>query len=147
MTDKFFVDTNVLVYRRDQDAGAKQQQAASWLRALWQKRAGRISSQVLNEFYTVVTRKLTPGMPADAARAEIREFFTWQPLPISVETIEGAWRIETKYAISYWDSLILSAAKIANCAYLLTEDLQDEQIIDQIRIVNPFHTTPSSYGL
>ncbi|HEY1090694.1 MAG TPA: PIN domain-containing protein [Burkholderiaceae bacterium] len=137
-----FVDTNVLVYSEDGADRAKQARAIEWLHALWHRRSGRVSTQVLNEFYVVATRKLTPAMPNGDARAEVRRYQRWQPWVIDHATVETAWAVESRFGLSYWDSLIVAAAKAQACRYLLSEDLQHEQIIDNVQIINPFLVGP-----
>ena len=80
MSARVFTDANVLVYSRDSGEPAKQPRAEAWRRALWQSRAGRISVQVLQEYYVTVTRKLSPGMPLSANVSE-----TAPPVEISVQ--------------------------------------------------------------
>ena len=142
MTGTAFVDTNVLVYCRDLTEPDKQPLAEAWLAHLWNERAGRLSAQVLNEYYVTVTRKLRPGLDPATARSEIRSLLAWRPVPLDRQTLEGAWRLEDGYGISFWDSLIVSAALVAGCRYLLTEDLQDRQAFEGIEVVNPFARRP-----
>lgn len=78
MTALYFVDTNVLVYSRDQSETDKSPIAKAWLDYLWRSRQGRLSMQVLQEYYHTVTRRLTPGLTPEAARADIRDLFVWQ---------------------------------------------------------------------
>ena len=138
MTGPVFVDSNILVYRRDSAILDKQQQAERWIQLLWKRRAGRVSVQVLNEFYVTVTRKLSPGLSATRAQEEVRDLFAWKPVPLSVDVVEGAFSLEDRYGFSYWDSLILSAAQVSGCSIVLSEDLQDSQEMDRLTIVNPF---------
>jgi len=147
MTDLFFVDSNLLLYRRDASEPGKQPQAAGWLEVLWQKRLGRLSIQVLEEFYEVVTRRLSPGLAPAEAQQEVRELFAWQPLPITADLVAAAWLVEERYRLSFWDSLIVAAGQITGCRYLLTEDLNDGQEIDGLRVVNPFDHAPDGFGL
>ena len=134
----WFVDTNLLVYARDSTEPAKQRQAHRWLEHLWTTRQGRLSWQVLQEYYVTVTAKLTPGLAPEDARDDVRALCVWEPLPTDDLVVEGAWRIQDRYGLSWWDSLIVSAAQILNCEVLLTEDLQHDQSMDGLRIVNPF---------
>jgi predicted nucleic acid-binding protein len=147
MTDPIFVDSNILVYRRDLTAGPKQKAAEQWLRVLWERRAGRLSMQVLHEFYVTVTHKLSPGLPHDDAREEIRDYFAWQPVPLSHAVLEEAWNVEQQFKLAFWDSLIVSAAHVAGCRYLLTEDLQDGQDLDGLVVVDPFRHSTDEFGL
>lgn len=140
MTDRYFVDTNVLVYARDASAPEKQQRATQWVKALWAARAGRLSTQVLNELYVTLTRKLKPGLEPKAAREEARDLMLWKPVPLTAAIIEAAWEIEDAYSVSYWDALIISAAQHSGSRFLLSEDLQQGQDFGGTRVVNPFRT-------
>lgn len=137
-----FVDTNVLLYSEDGADGAKQAQVIAWLERLWQRRWGRLSTQVLNEFYVNVTRKITPAMPAGDARAEVRRYQRWQPWAIDHATVESAWSVESRYGLNYRDALIVAAAQAQGCRFLLSEDLQHHQQIDSVQILNPFLVGP-----
>lgn len=137
-----FVDTNVLLYAEDTAHAEKHRAARDWLRALWLRRCGRMSVQVLNEFYANATRKLRPPMPAGDARAEVRRYQRWQPWLNDHATVEAAWAVESRYGLSYWDALLVAAAQQQGCAILLTEDLQHDQELGGVRIVNPFLVGP-----
>lgn len=138
-----FVDTNVLLYAEDKAHADKHRQARDWLRALWLRRCGRLSTQVLQEFYVNATRRLSPPMPAGDARAEVRRYQGWQPWAVDHATVESAWAIESRFGLHYWDALMVASAHHQGCAVLLTEDLQHDQRIDGLRIVNPFKADPS----
>jgi len=146
-TGKFFVDTNVLVYARDTAEAQKQVGAAEWMAVLWRSGRGRLSMQVLNEFYYTVTRKLRPGMDAAAARFEARQLMRWDPVQVDQALLERGWRVQDRYAISFWDALIVAAAQTARCDYLLTEDLQDGQDLGGVVVLNPFFHRPGEVGL
>ena len=143
-----FVDTNVLVYARDLSVPAKQQRAHEWMSALWAWRLGRTSVQVLNEYlneyYVTVTRKLTPGLAPRDARADVDNLRAWMPVPISAGLLETAFAVEDRFGLSYWDCLIVAAAQAADCNYLLTEDLQDDQRLDTVTVINPFAHQPDT---
>jgi predicted nucleic acid-binding protein len=136
MTANVFVDTNVLIYALDAGDLFKQRIAQQWRSELWKRRNGRISYQVLQEFYATVTRKWV-GAQQDV-REEILDLLNWQPVTIDFVIIDNAWRIQDRYQLSFWDSLIVAAAKSASCRYLLTEDLHPGQKIDGVTVVNPF---------
>jgi len=142
MTDPVFVDTNVLVYARDTAHPRKQERAATWMTYLWRNRAGRLSYQVLQEFYTTVTVKLKPGMSMKAARKEVRTLMSWNPLSVDGAVVERAWTVQDRYRLSWWDALIVGAAQLSGCGWLLTEDLQDGQALGDVRVVNPFKHVP-----
>ena len=137
-----FVDTNVLIYAEDRAHADKHRAARTWLRTLWLNHRGRLSNQVLNEFYANATRKLKPAMPAGDARAEVRRYQRWNPWVCDHATVENAWAVESRFKLSWWDALIVAAAQQQGCTLLLTEDLQHDQQIDGLRIVNPFLLGP-----
>jgi predicted nucleic acid-binding protein len=142
MTDPVFVDSNVLIYAIDEANQKKHAAAKLWRAELWKSRRGRVSFQVLQEFYANVDRKWPAAR--EQVQAEIRNLLTWRPVIIDAEIVEGAWRIQDRYKISFWDGLIVSAAKAASCHYLLTEDLQADQDLDGVVVVNPFRNDPSN---
>src|SRR5260370_3768122 len=140
MTAPVFVDTNIFIYAVDLADPKKQQAAQSWLADLWANGNGRISFQVLQEFYSKVSQK---GPAAcEEARSEVRDLLAWDPVPASAETLDRSWRIQDRYHLSFWDSLIVAAAKSASCRFLLTEDLQSGQDFDCLLVVNPFLRDP-----
>ncbi len=142
MTGTVFVDTNVLVYRKDASEPEKQSRAQEWMTHLWNEHAGRVSAQVLNEFYVTVTRKLDPGLDEETARGEVRPLFAWRPVSTDPVVIETAWRLCDRFHFAFWDGLIVAAALLSGCRYVLTEDLQDGQEVEGLRIVNPFVHRP-----
>lgn len=144
MSAKVFVDTNVLVYTRDASETAKQEQALRWMTYLWNSRSGRLSFQVLQEFYVTVTRKLRPGMEAQEAREDVRWLLSWNPISVDARVLDGAWRIQDRFNLAWWDALIASAATIADCRYLLSEDFQENQEFGDVRVINPFSSAPES---
>lgn len=142
MTANVFVDTNVLIYAVDQADLKKQLAAQTWRAWLWETNRGRISFQVLQEFYVIARRK-QPSANVEI-RKEVSDLMTWQPIVLDSNVITRAWEIEDRYGISFWDALIVAAAKTAGCRYLLTEDLQRGQDLDGVMVVNPFFSEPSS---
>ena len=146
MTGPVFVDTNVLVYRADASDRLKQARADAWYRFLWRSRAGRLSFQILLELYSILTRKLTPGFEESEAREIVRELTAWQPIPVDLTVVERAWLLQRDHLLSWWDALVVAAAQTCECRVLLTEDLQDGQVFDAVRVVSPFalpNRTPS----
>jgi predicted nucleic acid-binding protein len=138
MTAPVFVDTNVFIYAVDQADLRKQQAARDWRAELWKSRRGRTSFQVLQEFFVNVTQKALSSR--EDARAEVRDLLAWNPVPVNAVTLEHGWKIQGRYKLSFWDALIVAAAKQALCGYLLTEDLQAGQDIDGVMVVNPFRS-------
>lgn len=139
-----FVDTNVFVYARDAAEGEKRLRSQEWLRSLWVSRNGRVSAQVLNEYYVTVTQKMRPATPAADAQAEIRDLLSWSPIAINAAVIAAAWNVEARFGFSYWDALIVAAAQVVGCEYLLTEDLSDGQELGSMTVINPFLHEPGS---
>ena len=133
-----FVDTNVLVYAYDADAGEKHQAARSQLRTLWQDESGRMSTQVLQEFYVTVTRKLSQPLPRRTAREVVATYQAWPVHRPDVDDIVAASELEERHRLSFWDALIIVSARRSGAQVLLTEDLQDGQRFDGLEIVNPF---------
>lgn len=133
-----FVDANILVYSEDGADQVKQKASIAWLNLLWQRGIGRVSTQVLNEFYVITTRKIRPPMPAGDARAEVRRYELWQPWQIDHATVESAWAVESRYGLHYWDSLVVAAAQHMGCRYLLSEDMAHEQHYGDVQVINPF---------
>lgn len=137
-----FVDTNVLLHCFDDRDIAKRDLARAWVRVCWQRRCGRISNQVLNEFYSNARHQFPTAISAGDARAEVRRYQRWQPWHVDHATMETAWAVESRYRLDYRDALIVAAAQAQGCAWLLSEDLQHEQQIDSVKILNPFLVGP-----
>jgi predicted nucleic acid-binding protein len=140
---KVFVDSSVLMRADDGVDAARQQAARDWLLALWQRRIGRLSTQMLSEYYVNVTRNIQPGLALGDARAKVRRFQQWQPWQIDHQTVETAWGIEARFGLGYRDSLIVAAAQHAGCRHVLSEAMDHEQQYGPIQIINPF-LTPAS---
>lgn len=137
LIEPVFVDTNVLIYAHDADAGPKRAIAAERLRLLWQDRNGALSTQVLQEFYTNVTRKIAHPLPRPQARQVVATYSAWCA-PVTPVEIEAAFAIEDSAYIGFWDALILASAASVGATILLSEDLNAKQIVAGIRIENPF---------
>ncbi len=137
-----FVDTNVFLYALDEAAAEKQHAAQNWRDELWRSRRGRISFQVLGEFYVNATR-IRPAA-RNEARAEVRDLLAWNPVITDAALLERGWKFQDRYQLSYWDALIAAAAQTSSCRYLLTEDFQTGQKLDEIEVVNPFLNGPES---
>jgi len=132
-----FVDTSVLICSEDGADVAAREQVMAWLRQLWLRRLGRVSTQVLNDFYAQVTTRISPPMPNGDARAEVRRYQRWQPWAIDHATVESAWSIESRFGLAYVDALIVAAAKAQGCTRLLSLELPHELQLDSVQIINP----------
>ncbi len=139
MKDKMFVDTNVLVYAHDLDAGDKHEIAIGVVSDLWESGNGVISTQVLQELYVTLTKKVPSHPKKSQVRRILNNYLAWDLAVNNGQTILQASEIEENYNISFWDAMIVSAAYSKNAAILLTEDLNEGQLIEGIKIVNPFN--------
>ena len=141
MSDRTFVDTNVLIYAHDVDSKAKHAVARNVLRELWSERAGVLSMQVLQEFYINVTRKIASPLPKDAARLVVNSYAIWcmETTPAEIAT---AFRIEDESRIGFWDALIVASAAKSGAVRIVSEDLNAGQMIAGVRIENPFAKLP-----
>ena len=137
MSDKTFVDTNVLIYAHDVDAGEKHRIAKAVLRELWSERTGVLSMQVLQEFYINVTRKIPSPLPKVIARSVVGSYSIWCMETTPTE-ISAAFRIEDESRIGFWDAMIVSSAAKSGSARILSEDLNAGQLIAGILVENPF---------
>lgn len=137
MTDVVFVDTNILIYAHDRDAADKRRLAANALEKLWTERTGRMSVQVLQEFYVTVTKKLSAPIARAVARELIRAYTPWIQAPTTPETVIRATELSELSQISFWDGLIIASAEQIGATIILSEDLSAGQVIAGIRIVNP----------
>jgi predicted nucleic acid-binding protein len=136
-----FVDTSVFIYAVDEADPSKQGKARLWLAELSRSRAGRTGFQVLQEFYVRAVQK-RPGTELEVRKA-VGDLLLWHPSAVSGEVLAEAWKAQDRYRFSFWDALIVGAAKTARCTHLLTEDLQDSQDLDGIIVVNPFLHEPA----
>ena len=144
MSETVFVDTNLLVYVRDRTEEEKQRWAAEWMAALWDTRRGRLSFQVLQEYYVTVTRKLNPPRTLNEAREDILSFQAWDPIAIDAGMLEEGWSVQDRYGFSWWDALIVAAAARSGSLWLLSEDFQDGQEVSGLTVVNPFSHEPDA---
>lgn len=135
--DKTLVDSNILVYAFDVDAGKRHDRAKAVLKDLWNKKTGVVSMQVLQEFYSVVTRKIGTPLPRATARKIVSQYARWC-VQTGPSDIEAAFSVEDAVGIAFWDALIVAAAVRAGARRILTEDLNHGQIIAGVRIENPF---------
>jgi predicted nucleic acid-binding protein len=142
MNATVFVDTNVLIYALDPTDLVNQRAAQAWRSDLWNRENGRISFQVLQEFYAKVSYKWPSARKE--ARDEVRDLLAWRPVSVSADILNNAWTFQDRYQLSFWDALIVAAAKSLSCRYLLTEDFHPGQNLDGLIVVSPFLSDPSS---
>ena len=143
MTDLVFVDTNILIYAHDRDAGVRRDRAAAALGELWTNRSGRLSVQVLQEFYVTATSKLRSSIDRASAREVVRSYSSWVGAAADVGLVLRAIEIAELARLSYWDAMIVAAAEQCGASTLYTEDLNTGQSIAGIHIVNPLASSPA----
>lgn len=138
MNVKCFIDTNVLIYAHDHTSGIKYQKARLLVRELWEGENAVISTQVLQELYAVLRRRTKSPLPPDEAEQILRDYFEWEIVVNTRDSILRAVALETRYKISFWDGLILQAAETAEAEIVYTEDLSHRQAYGQVTVINPF---------
>lgn len=136
--ERCFVDSNVLIYAYDSDAGDKRMRAQERLAALWNGGTGVLSVQVLQEFFSNATRKLRKPLDIGKAKEIVKLYREWVTIPATAEQVLRAADLMASYRLSFWDSLIVAAAEAADATILLSEDLSHGQVIAGVRIENPF---------
>lgn len=138
MTALRFVDTNILIYAHDRDAGIKHDKAKQILTDLWNQENGCLSVQVLQEFFVNVTKKIPQPLPTAVARELIRTYLPWVKAVADGEMVIRASEIADAWQTSFWDGMIIAAAERSGASELLTEDLQSGQHIAGLILINPF---------
>ena len=141
-----FVDTNVLVYRREANEPAKQRLAQAWIEHAWREQSGRTSMQALSEYYVNVTRKIEPPRDPLDAWDDVMALMAWNPQPVDRALLEAGRSVEARYRLSWWDSLIVAAAQLQGCTLLLTEDMQDGANYGGVTVRSPFTLAVSEAG-
>ncbi len=137
MSDRCFVDTNILMYAHDAAAGAKHVRAKALLEDLWRTRSGVISTQVLQELCVNLRRKAARSLDLKATREIVADYLTWQVVVNTGESVLEALEMEGRYGVSFWDALVIQAAESSGAAVLYSEDLSDGQSYGSVRVVNP----------
>jgi predicted nucleic acid-binding protein len=137
MSDKYFVDTNILVYAHDRSAGLKHRRAQRLLEELWDSGRGALSTQVLQELCISLRRKVSRPFPMEELRSLVQDYSTWEVVTNTPASVLRALEIEQRYKTSFWDALILHAAESCGAAILYSEDLAIGQRYGAVQIVNP----------
>jgi predicted nucleic acid-binding protein len=137
MSDKYFVDTNILMYAHDTSAGAKHDCARAVVEELWRDRSGVVSTQVLQELSVNLRRKAGRPIDLKTVREIITDYLAWDVYVNTGESILEALELEKRYRISFWDALIIQAAEASGAAVLYSEDLSKGQKYGAVRVVNP----------
>ena len=138
MTENTFVDTNTFVYFRDYANEKKQLFASECLSKLWENKTGYISTQVLNEYFVTVTNKIRMPLSRSDAWSDIEELEKWNPVNIDFELLRTAYQAISTYSLSWWDALIIAAAKVCGCKSILSEGFSTKKDYFGVRVINPF---------
>jgi predicted nucleic acid-binding protein len=137
MSDRYFVDTNILMYAHDTAAGEKHVRAKALVEQLWRDRTGVVSTQVLQELSVNLRKKTRRPLDAKTTRDIVADYLAWQVVVNGGESILEAIDLEARYQISFWDALIVQAAESSGASTLYSEDLSSGQIYRGVRVVNP----------
>jgi len=143
MSDKFFVDTHILVYPHDRGAGIKHERASSLIESLWNSGGGVLSTQVLQELCVSLRRKTAHPLSIEQLRRLLQDYMSWDVVINTAESILEALVIEHRYNISFWDALIIQAAGSSGATIVYSEDLADGQTYGPLRVVNPLNRSAS----
>ena len=139
MSDRYFVDTNILMYAHDTSAGAKHERARTLVEQLWRDRSGVVSTQVLQELSVNLRCKAGQPLEVKTTREIVADYLTWQVIVNDGESILETLDLEAQYRISFWDALVLQAAQASGAEVMYSEDLSDGQMYGSVRVVNPLH--------
>ena len=138
MKDKVFLDTNIIVYAHDRSSGEKHVVAREIMDYLWETRKGLISVQVLQELFVCVTKKIAKPLPIKNAKLLLEYLSNWDVIVNDKFITLKAIDFQEKHQFSFWDSLIIQAALQGQASLLLSEDLPDGQVVEDLKILNPF---------
>ena len=139
MSDKAFLDTNILVYAHEPATGIKHERARAIIEKLWDTGGGVLSTQVLQELCVNLRRKMARPWTVEEIRSLILTYMDWQIVVSTPGSVIEALAIEARYQISFWDALIIHAAESSGAAILYSEDLSDGQTYGSVRVVNPLN--------
>jgi predicted nucleic acid-binding protein len=142
MADKYFVDTNILIYAHDRSnsqgrAASKHELARQLIESLWLSGRGVLSTQVLQELCVNLRRKVARPLASSEIRGLIEDYMSWEIVTTTPQSVIQALEIESRYKTSFWDALILQAAEQAGAGILYSEDLAPGQSYGPVRVVNP----------
>jgi predicted nucleic acid-binding protein len=137
MADKYFVDTNILIYAHDAASGSKRDRARQLIEHLWQSGQGVLSTQVLQELCVNLRRKVARPLPVDEIQQLIHDYLSWEVIVNTPQSTIQALEIELRYKVSFWDALVINAAETAGAAILYSEDLATGQKYGSVRVMNP----------
>ena len=134
---KYFVDTSILIYAHDRDAGVKHERARQLIEQLWTTGRGAISTQVLQELCMNLRRRVARPLPSDEIAKLVEDYLSWEVVINTPQAIVEALRIEARYKVSFWDALILHASESCGAAVLYSENLSHGQRYGLVEVMNP----------
>ena len=137
MSDRAFVDTNILVYAHDKAAGKKHERARLLIDELWATRTGVVSTQVLQELCVALRRNAARPLDVRTTREIVMDYLAWDVWVNTGEAVAEALSIEERCQISFWDAMIVHAARAAGTTLLYSEDFSDGRVYEGVRVVNP----------
>ncbi|MCC5806380.1 MAG: PIN domain-containing protein [Opitutales bacterium] len=135
MRSDVFIDSNILVYAHDEDAGPKRAAAKELIGGFWRRReTPSVSVQVLQEVHVNLVRK---GVSQDESAARVSRYLQWRLIENTRALFLRSLEIQQRWQLSYWDALIVAAAAASQAAELWTEDMNDGQLIEGVVVRNP----------
>jgi predicted nucleic acid-binding protein len=137
MSEKYFVDTNILIYAHDVSTGAKHLRAREVVERLWETGEGVLSTQVLQELCVNLRRKVKKPIPVEEVRSLVQDYLSWDVVVNTSASVLQALDLELRYKVSFWDALVLQAAEASGATILYSEDLAKDQHYGALQIVNP----------
>lgn len=139
---KCFIDTNVLLYAKDNTAPSKLRRANEWLTALSARNAVVLSAQSLREYYWNLLRLDRSAGAVTRLRADIASLDGFVPDLLRIDWMADAWSLQDRHGLSFWDSLLVAAALKEGCSIFLSEDMNDGQWIENLTVIDPFSNQP-----
>lgn len=136
--ERLFIDTNILVYAYDTSAGPKHEKASALIQDLWDNGTGSISTQVLQEFALIVSKKIPNPLSLETTAQIVEDLLKWEVIINDGQAVLDALALQQRYSFSFWDSLIVTAAIRSSAHTLISEDMSNKQQIQGILIHNPF---------
>jgi predicted nucleic acid-binding protein len=137
MSDKYLVDTNILMYAHDTSTGEKHERARALIEDLWRTRSGVVSTQVLEELCVNLRRKAGRPLDLKATREIVKDYLAWEVVVNTGESVLEVLDLEDRHGISFWDALVIQAAQSCGATVLYSEDLSAGQVYGTVRVVNP----------
>lgn len=141
MTERYLVDTNILVYAYDRSEPEKQKMAIDILDFLAMHKVGILSPQILSEFFNVVTKKLSAPLTVEEGCARLNNYLqAWEVVDLTGIVVLEAARGVKEHKFSFWDSLVWATARMNQIKTVISEDFSNNSVVEGVRFINPFKT-------